>query len=123
MTKAFELARFVCKPIVAALALFGIASATVQAQHALSDGVAITYWKSQETSTPLPAGFIQIHMDNQKIGSALTASWRGYAPVTTGSVTGRPIATEDINGSQCAPGQLVVNFDTRNLACDWAIAE
>jgi hypothetical protein len=101
----------------AALVLLGIASATAYGQDAAST----------------PAGFVPIHMDNQKLGSAVTAFWQDYASETTGSVsvatgsvsvvTGNPITTEDIDGSLCAPGQLVVHFDTGNLVCEWAVAE
>jgi hypothetical protein len=38
-------------------------SASVHAQAALNEAVVSTYWNSQETSTPLPAGFVPIHMD------------------------------------------------------------
>jgi hypothetical protein len=139
MTRTFALCRFTSTSIVAVLALLGVASATVHAQDGLNEAVVSTYWKSQETSTPLPAGFMPIHLDNQKVGAAVTAFWRGYTLTTTGSVsaatgspatsgsvvvvTGRPITTDDIDGSHCAPGQLVFQFDTGNLACEWPVAE
>lgn len=51
-------------------------------------------------------------------------------PIEVGSVasakhvvTGSPITTEDVDPSQCAPGQLVLNFSTGKLTCDWAVAE
>ena len=126
MIRAFELARFTGKSIVAALALLGVASATVSAQDRLNDAVVSTYWKSQETSTPLPAGFMPIHLHNQEFGSAVTASWRGYTTVTTGTVSAvltEPVVTGSGDGDFCAPGIMTVASDTREITCDWAVPE
>jgi hypothetical protein len=122
---AFRLVRFTSKSIVAALALLSVASATVSAQDGLNDAVS-AYWKSQETATPLPTGFMPIHMDNQKVGSAVSAFWRGYTLVTTGSVSAgltEPVTEGSQDGDFCPPGFRTVESGTLKYTCEWAVAE
>jgi hypothetical protein len=38
-------------------------------------------------------------------------------------ITGVPITTEDIDVSRCGPGQLVRDFGSGNLSCEWTVAE
>jgi hypothetical protein len=37
--------------------------------------------------------------------------------------TGSPITTADVDPNRCGPGQLVLNFTTGALACEWTVAK
>lgn len=104
MTKAIPLAR------LAARSTFALAILLVVLPHAVA----------------ADDEFAPAFMMDMQVDYALTANLQELDPATTGDVSimrGKPIATQDIDSNICAPGQLVIDFRTGDLTCEWAVAE